>query len=114
MVLAKVALQLSVGRDGAADRGRQKPPGLVASQAAHYAEHYLTGRKLFEAHALCDYLRGWREDARDLPKVELLGTFVTQRQLQARELLLMHADAFSEKDPFRNEHLIYPRICGLV
>src|SRR4030067_1419981 len=108
MVLAKVAVQLSVRGDGAADRGRQQPPGLVTRQAAHHAEDYLAGRELLEANALGDYLCRWRKDARDLHEVELLDACVAQRQLEARELLLMYAYAFSEKDPFRNEHFNLP------
>src|SRR3989304_9024990 len=100
MVLAQISVELPVHGDGAADRGREEPSGLVAGEPAHDAEYYLAGGELLKPDGLGDYLCRGREYAGDLHKVELLNAGVTEGKLEWGEGFFVVGHAPCQKASF--------------
>jgi hypothetical protein len=100
VVLAQVSVGIRVRGDGATDRGRYKPVRLVAAAARHDGVGYHAGIDFLQALVLRHDFAFGRKYARHVDEVTLLDAGIAEGELEAPELRLVRADAFSE------EHLL--------
>jgi len=114
VVLGEVAVLLGVGGPRQADRRRDEAVRLVRVLPRHHAVDDLSRHDQLLAFLAADLPAVRRENRADCHEVRLLDAGITQRELERRETVLVHADTVREEDGLRHEHFAHARVAALA